>query len=617
LYRWQASYENNWHKHYDVDYLKDFKFPIFGNSIDSLESVLEALTLLINKYKEYTQKHTELLEQALLWEKRQYQTECLLVGHAREEAEKWLLQEFVSPEQPPCVPSNLVAEFISDSKKNAENLFTDIFISYSSKNKEMQQQIYFALLKKGITIWDYKQDISKTEDAEQATWRGLEQADNLVILLSNYSLQADFCWQEITKAFGFNKRVIPILIEQLNNDSKAKLESFQPLFKLQPIDFTDNRTEEDFQHDISILIKEVYTNKRYHQQHKIFLVQALRWERQQRNPSILLRGYNLENAKTWLQTAKSRTEQTPTLLHEEFINDSLAKIGQLDSDAFISYSRNNSDFARSLNEYLQLYGKSTWFDQESIASGADFQQEIYRGIAESANFIFLISPSAIVSPYCEDEIRFAHQQGKRFIPLLADVLDTVSMEKFKQLSHLSEIQWIDCTNKDFYTAFTLLIRALDTDKEYVEQHTKWQKKATEAIEMAAPTSSVMNTNGVELTVKFKSELLLRGNELVLAHVWLDNAINNHKSPVPTELQKEFVAVSEQLRLTEEAHAKEITKSLRNRFRIAVATAAVAIATSIIALYYYQHAQEQKAKAVYLMKEARKEQHKAQKSRRNC
>ncbi|MEQ9550006.1 MAG: toll/interleukin-1 receptor domain-containing protein [Coleofasciculus sp. G3-WIS-01] len=107
--------------------------------------------------------------------------------------------------------------------------------------------------------------------------------------------------------------------------------------------------------------------------HKVLLVKALKWQQQNRNPSILLRGYNLQQAQNWLKVAKQRREHPPLPVHEEFITESSQQPPDTSIDVFVSYSRTDSDFTRRLNEALQVQGKTTWFDQESIASGSDFQ----------------------------------------------------------------------------------------------------------------------------------------------------------------------------------------------------------------------------------------------------
>ncbi|MGV2389526.1 MAG UNVERIFIED_CONTAM: toll/interleukin-1 receptor domain-containing protein [Microcystis novacekii LVE1205-3] len=43
---------------------------------------------------------------------------------------------------------------------------------------------------------------------------------------------------------------------------------------------------------------------------------------------------------------------------------------------------------------------------------------MYRGIESSDNFLFIISPKSINSPYCSDEVEYAEKLNKRIIPYL-------------------------------------------------------------------------------------------------------------------------------------------------------------------------------------------------------
>jgi len=123
---WAQPYENNWANHEKLDYLKTFEFPIFGKSIDALDGVVERITAVLERQKNYVHRHTEILSDALHWQKNQKATQHLLVGKERTAAEDWLLTEFLPPKQPPCKPSTLVCEFICEARKNAENLMTDM-----------------------------------------------------------------------------------------------------------------------------------------------------------------------------------------------------------------------------------------------------------------------------------------------------------------------------------------------------------------------------------------------------------------------------------------------------------------------------------------------------------
>jgi WD40 repeat protein len=304
------------------------------------------------------------------------------------------------------------------------------------------------------------------------------------------------------------------------------------LQNLQHIDFTDNQFDE------SELLKILYEDKAYYNEHKILLSKALKWQQQNHNPSILLRGYNLGRAETWLKIAQKRTQHPPIPLQLEFITASLQQ-PPLDSlDVFISYSRADSDLARKLNDALQLQGKTTWFDQESIASGSDFQQEINQGIEASDNFLFIISPRSVNSPYCNSEVEYAASLNKRFITVLHKEVKTKDLHP-----ELAKVQWIDFNRnqKDFNANFNQLLRTIETDREHLRSHSKWLQRALEW--------EHKNKN---------DDLLLRGSNLINAKEWLQETEDKKKKPAITSLQKEFIQASQKaVELAEEEKRRQL------------------------------------------------------------
>ncbi|NEP76197.1 toll/interleukin-1 receptor domain-containing protein, partial [Okeania sp. SIO2G5] len=74
-------------------------------------------------------------------------------------------------------------------------------------------------------------------------------------------------------------------------------------------------------------------------------------------------------------------------------------------DIFISYGRADSKhFAQTLNDRLVALGYTVWFDFEDIPLGVDYQKQIDDGIEKADNFLFLISPHSVNSPYCGLEV---------------------------------------------------------------------------------------------------------------------------------------------------------------------------------------------------------------------
>lgn len=517
---WEAYKAKGRHESYQNMHpiLRKLNWIYFQEDKDDFEKSLQGLLDVIKRHADYVQQHTQFLAKALEWERNQKQSRYLLVGEERVKAESWLRVRF-KEQQPPCLPTDLHCDFISESTKNANNLMTQVFFSYSEKNLETMKQLGKTLRREGFTIWTNKADIKTGVEFQEEINRGIEAADSVIYLISSDSIQSKYCQDELDHAFAHNKRIISLLIEPTD------IEHIPPRLRaLQFIDCTQHQAPESYQIATDKLIRELYEDADYYQQHKILLVKALKWQRQGSNPSMLLRGHNLQHFEAWLKVHKNRTQHAPLPVQEEFIAESIRQQGESSVEVFISYSRTDADFARQLNETLQLHGKTTWFDQESIPPGSDFQQEIYRGIETSNNFLFIISPNSIKSSYCDGEVEYAKKLNKRIVTVLHRQVTPTDMHR-----ELAKVQWIDFSKDagDFYANFSKLWRALDTDLEHVRMHTRLLTRAME-----------WEREGYE------NGFLLRGKDLATSQEWLAKAF--HKQPAPTDLQKKYIKTSQEL-----------------------------------------------------------------------
>ena len=498
--------------------IKKTNWLFFQEEIDDFDNSFNELINALHLDNDYVKQHTQLLVKALDWSRNQKQNNYLLIGQERKQAESWLKIKF-KERQAPCQPTDIHGDFISESTKNANNLMTEVFISYSEEDGEITQKIANTLKRESLTIWTNKTDIKAGAEFQKQINKGIEEADNLIYLISANSLRSRYCQQEIEYALANNKRIVPLLVE------KIQLETIPPeILTLQFIDFTEYKNKDKYCLSVDKLIKTLHQDAHYYQEHKILLAKALKWKRQNHNPSILLRGHNLQHFENWLKVARSRRQHPPLPIQVEFIQTSRTQATESSPEVFISYSRVDSDFARRLNEALQLQGKTTWFDQESIPSGTDYQQEIELGIESSDNFLFIISPQSVKSPYCAEEVAYAQKLNKRIVTVLHKKVSSQELHPA-----LAKIQWIDFNqhDSDLYANFGELIRTLDTDREHVKNHNKWLQRAKEWDE------------------KHKnSDLLLRGIQLSVAENWLQEAETENKQPLPTSLQKEFIESSQ-------------------------------------------------------------------------
>lgn len=531
---WAKFYENHWSKHEDVHYLKTLKLPEFGEAVDSLETIFERLLLVLNRHQEYVKKHTYFLSQALIWIANHCSSQYLLIGKERETAEHWLVDEFKEAEQLPCTPPFFLCEFICESKRNALNLFSDVFLCYAAQDVSWSRQISEALYRKALTVWRRDKDLQGGMSSVKETQIGMVQANTILFLISSFSLKDVKCLQELQFAINYGKRIIPVFCE---NISPSELPPY--LESLQSIEYNRN-----FSKIADKLLASLNIDYDYFYKYTIFLSAALKWQEQNKNQGLLLRGFNLKNAELWLENGQQRSDYKPLPLHYVFIEASLVNKGQDHAEIFISYSRKDSGFARRLNTTLQSYGKITWFDQENIAEGTDFHKEIYKGIENADNFVFILSPDALDSEYCADEVSYAASLNKRIIPILYRDVSSSNIP-----SPLSAVQWSNfkIEEKEFDVAFRQLLITLETDREYVEEHTRWLQRAI-----------LWDKN------RAHRDFLLSVSEYEQAEEWFENA--QTKNPKPTQLQRSLIQRSEK-HLLFKARASKVKFGIFNNLLI--------------------------------------------------
>ena len=191
------------------------------------------------------------------------------------------------------------------------------------------------------------------------------------------------------------------------------------------------------------------------------------------------------------------------------------------SDLFVSYSRRDAEFVRRLTASIEARGKAVWLDTEGIVDGEVFPQAIRIAIEQADSFLFVISPAAVQSRYCESEVEYAHQLNKRIVPVLRSPVPDPQLP-----GEIRDRSWIPFTDGDqFQASLERLMAALDRDVEHVKQHTRWLVKAIE-----------WDTEGRD------SSFLLRGAELRSAEAWLAG-VPQTLDPQPTTTQRRYLLAS--------------------------------------------------------------------------
>jgi WD40 repeat protein len=187
---------------------------------------------------------------------------------------------------------------------------TDIFISYSRKDIAYARLLHEALKGNDFETWIDWQDIPPSADWLNEVYTAIEGADTFIFILSGSSSISEVCQQEIEHAAKNNKRLIPIVIDDVNPTS------IHPV--LAAINWIFSRTKDEFHPAIEKLIEAIQTDYDWVKIHTRLQVRALEWERAGHDKSFLLHGTDLLGAEEWL--ARSGDKQTqPTALHSQYL----------------------------------------------------------------------------------------------------------------------------------------------------------------------------------------------------------------------------------------------------------------------------------------------------------
>ena len=188
---------------------------------------------------------------------------------------------------------------------------THIFISYSRKDIDFAGRIVQALADNDLDTWIDWKSIPKGEDWEQEIYRGVEEADAFLFLISPDSILSEMCQKEIAHAAGNGKRILPIYIRDTN---EGEIPEF-----IRKHNWIFCRDGQDvFERAIAEACKTIQTDFEWLNFHTELQVKALKWHRRGGERSLLLRGKELEDAESMLGL-KAGLEPYPVDLQREYL----------------------------------------------------------------------------------------------------------------------------------------------------------------------------------------------------------------------------------------------------------------------------------------------------------
>ena len=272
------------------------------------------------------------------------------------------------------------------------------------------------------------------------------------------------------------------------------------------------------------------------------------------------------------------------------------RVGKL--NIFISYSRDDLDFADQLDASLQLGGFETTIDRRGISGGEDWKARLGALIRDADTVAFVLSPSSARSDICAWEVAEAVRLGKRIIPVISRTLGEA-----KAPEHLADRDYIyfysepKFPGSGFGPGLLRLAAALNTDLDWLREHTRYLRLATEWEEVGKP----------------QDRRLLSAADIALAKDWAKS--RPAKAPEITALQSDFIEASETQDIRQAsakaaaevekrkaaertaAEAKKAADARKRTTQVALAGLAAALLVAAVALWQFFDARAAKRDAL--------------------
>jgi hypothetical protein len=196
-------------------------------------------------------------------------------------------------------------------------------------------------------------------------------------------------------------------------------------------------------------------------------------------------------------------------------------------NVFISYSRDDLTFADQLHAALPAFSFDVTIDRENIPGGDAWKKRLGVLIRDADSVVFVLSPSSARSPTCAWEVDEAVSLGKRIFPVLSRPLEGATPPP-----QLADLNYIYCypepnfPGSGFGKGLADLASALNTDPDWVLEHTRYLRLAKEWEEVRKPSD----------------RRLLSAADIARAKTWISG--RPPTAAPPTALQLDFIRASE-------------------------------------------------------------------------
>ncbi len=213
----------------------------------------------------------------------------------------------MSHEPSPDVATALPGQHDAGSRKSK------VFVSYSRRDRQRIAQLHELLARnKNVTVFRDTDDILPAEEWKPRLEHLIRAADSILFALSPNSAESEECRWEVELAESLNKRIIPVVLEDVKEGAPAALSKLNYIF------LTPDHDPDEAIDKISATID---TDIDWVREHTRLAELAERWQHMRNSGAKPLVGRELSEAERWLGS-QPRHAPNPTEAHRTFIYES-------------------------------------------------------------------------------------------------------------------------------------------------------------------------------------------------------------------------------------------------------------------------------------------------------
>src|SRR5687767_5257862 len=179
-----------------------------------------------------------------------------------------------------------------------------VFVSYSRKDSVAARKLIEAFKSIQQEVWVDWESIPPAVDWLEQIFRGIEESDAFIFLVSPDSVASEVCNVEIGRAAQNNKRIIPIVLRDV--DPRITHENNRKL------NWTYSRENDNIDEGLQKVKTAIELDLDWLEEHRRLQVRSLEWHRK-KDTSVLLRGRDLRNARHMVATATEKHPYTNDL----------------------------------------------------------------------------------------------------------------------------------------------------------------------------------------------------------------------------------------------------------------------------------------------------------------